>query len=276
MSHPCELTLLNVPSSTNEKKTLGIFLVFNMKVLIVIWIVTSFWGGSIDSQRCKEGLFIWIIQLPANEIVSQRQTEARQIKANWQREEGSHVTNSNNLTENSSQSLCASSTSSTINFTCLSSFMNATLTRSSLKCLEDQYQSILSTFKTSVKGNLSICYPLSPQLLDCPLIYYEKNCYDVHQDTYLLHIFKTNYHLQQGDYFIDYQGRGSICSEPLLAPVNLPRCNYVALATGQYMILLNGSLYVNESNKLIQRPIYKTLTRKTLNVCYPLSIEFLK
>lgn len=230
----------------------------------------SFLCVFIQGKGCKEGLFNWMLHLPANTTVARKDIRSQnKVRSNA-------ATNFKMFINNASELSCVSSPSSGINFTILPKCMNVTVRiRPPLKMSEGQQQSGLITSRTTSEHWISKCYPLSSQLLECPLIYYEKNCYKIQNETQYLHILKTNYSLALGDYFIDHQERVFLCSKPLDVPVNSPRCNYVVLKMEQFTILSNGSLYVNDTHKLIQTPIYQSINQNSLNICYPLSIEFL-
>lgn len=185
------------------------------------------------------------------------------------------ITKSNISFKNQSQKSCSSCSATKGNLPTLPNCVK--ITRMSMQILESVLQltpkNMISTIENTTT---STCYPLSPQLLNCPLIYYDKNCYKIDSETQQLHILNSNYYLELGDYFIDQrQGKVFLCSEPLPKPVKSPRCNYITLDTGQFTILGNGSLYINESHTLIQRPIYSPIDQNFWNVCFPLSITFL-
>lgn len=221
----------------------------------------------VQGQQCKEDPYSWMIQAPVDQTGSY---------SNIHHETRSNAsTKSINGLKNLFQPFCTSSPDLNVSLTILPRCMNVTITRTALKFLDNQIQTTINSLNITIEDTISFCYPLSPQILNCPLIYYEKNCYEIHRKTQHLHVFHTNYRLQLGDYFTDHQGKAFSCSEPLPTPVSSLRCNYVTLDAGQFTILPNDSLYINESHKLIQRPIYATINQNSVNVCYPLSIEFL-
>lgn len=252
----------------------SLFFLFNMKIVAVISTVLLLLCALIDGQPCREGLFNWMIRKPPNEIDSYGKIRALTPYL----EEYSEMNhNFNNRTKILSKVSCTSSWATKVNITILPKCMIFTVRKAALQFLttDIQIMSININNSTFDDDMIDICYPLSPQLLDCSLIYYEKNCYYTNRETQILRIFNASYRLNLGDYYIDHQGRVFLCSEPLLTPVNSPRCNYIVLQAGQYTILPNDSLYVKESNKIIQQPSYGESNQNSVNVCYPLSIEFI-
>lgn len=121
---------------------------------------------------------------------------------------------------------------------------------------------------------MSICFPLSPQLLNCELRKYHPQCFFIGYRS--LHFHMSDIKLRLGDFYVDQNGYAYTCKDLISSTVTVPRCNYLRLPPDQYAFVNDTNIYINDTKTIIIRPFYSIDSQHMLNVCYPLSTRFLK
>lgn len=233
-----------------------------------------------SGQGCKESFYHWMFKKPVDNSRPYRNDDFSKSNEGWQMPHTERSSKERVVYSEMSSTICSASPKSA-DSAILPNCMNLNLTAKKMSEQSDednlfQLNAISSNSTHDGTKNTALnCDSLTPQLFECSLISYAKGCYEVDPKTQRLRVRKTAYLRELGDYFIDQQDRVFLCAERLPYPVTSPRCNYVTLKSSHFKILSNNLLYVNESKKFIQRPVYKPIDQNSLNVCYPLSIEFL-
>ncbi|GAB6025409.1 hypothetical protein CHUAL_011154 [Chamberlinius hualienensis] len=134
----------------------------------------------------------------------------------------------------------------------------------------------ISIFNLSkVKESVSFCYPLSPQLLQCPNHVTNYGDYQIINSTKLL-IPSKNITAYLGDFYILSNGSAVTCEQNIKNNTDMPRCNYITVQTGDINLNSDGSVLITTANFIINNPVYSVATSNSeVKVCFPLSLEML-
>ncbi|GAB6023839.1 hypothetical protein CHUAL_008580 [Chamberlinius hualienensis] len=125
-------------------------------------------------------------------------------------------------------------------------------------------------------GIVDICFPLSPQLLQCDVIATQPWNYQLINGTELL-ILSSNVSYYLGDFYVMSNGTALSCHQSIRKSLIVyPRCHYVTVTSSEYVIHSNNSLFIPKANLLIKRPVYSyKLGESDIRVCVPLDAEFI-
>ncbi|GAB6023563.1 hypothetical protein CHUAL_008334 [Chamberlinius hualienensis] len=122
----------------------------------------------------------------------------------------------------------------------------------------------------SNKQNVTFCYPLSPQLLQCNYNIIANGDYQLINST-TLYVPDLHTTANLGDFFISKNGSAFVCKVNA-AFVNIPRCNYLSVSTDEIVINNDGSMLVTLNNFTIKNPVYSLRTSDgKVQVCFPIS-----
>ncbi|GAB6029794.1 hypothetical protein CHUAL_005508 [Chamberlinius hualienensis] len=128
---------------------------------------------------------------------------------------------------------------------------------------------------TNNADNVRVCYPLSPQLLQCQLHQAFPSEYYVEHGVKIT-IPNRNFTAYLGDYYINKYKIAFTCAQTISRQLyDAPRCNYVILNSDDYKILRNGSIYIPYARLTINNPVYSVEYGHVTRVCIPLSFDFL-
>lgn len=117
----------------------------------------------------------------------------------------------------------------------------------------------------------NICYPLSPQLLQCTLKKLHPSLYDRLPKRILLNR-KTGNKTDFRDYYITNTNEYIGCIEELNINRKL-RCNYIVYQKNEYKFKNNNTIiWLGPSKTQIYKPEYTLLDKDSIKLCYPFTL----
>ncbi|GAB6025847.1 hypothetical protein CHUAL_011827 [Chamberlinius hualienensis] len=128
---------------------------------------------------------------------------------------------------------------------------------------------------TSNFNNDTLCYPLSPQLLNCKIERTNYGDYYLENNASLI-IASKNFTAQLGDFEIDGNKSAITCSQQIKdTQFESPRCNYIIMYSYQYTVNEDGSLIIHQTNLIINIPINSIVIGYLTFICVPLALTYL-
>ncbi|GAB6025493.1 hypothetical protein CHUAL_011232 [Chamberlinius hualienensis] len=125
------------------------------------------------------------------------------------------------------------------------------------------------------KESVTFCYPLSPQLLQCPNDVTDYGNYQIINST-KLHIPSKNITAYLGDFYILSNGSAVTCEHNINDNSGIPRCNYVTVKLEDIHLNSDGSILIIPANFTIKNPAYSIITSyDEVQVCFPISLAML-